>query len=527
MTNMFGPGRALRHPGLPKALLYGVLVFVLYRSALSRLVFLDWGRDDYSHCALVPFVFLYLLWEKRRRLEATGPSPSWAGFLPLAGGIGLFWLGELGGDFFSLYLSLWLVLVGLLWIHLGWRTVRTMGFALLIMPTMFPLPGFLDARLLLELKLASSRLGVAMLQAAGVSAHREGNVIDLGFTQLQVVDACSGMRYVLPLMVLSLLMAHWFRAVPWKKVALVATAVPLAILFNSLRIAATGILSSLWGPQAAEGFFHGFSGGLIFLFALPTLLLEMRLLKGFVRAETGIFAAKGQGVGTAREDKARARVKPSLMRSLVQPVFVAAVVLLSAALALSHGVRFCKEVPLTIPFARFPSGLGEWTGVRRAMEARFIEALHPTDYLMLACRNDAGREVFFSALYYGSQRKGEAAHSPETCLPGSGWEVSMSGTASIDGGNGKRMQVSRAVIARNGTVQLIYFWFPQRGRILTSLYQVKLFAFRDALVRHRTDGALVRIVTPVYGSEGPGTADKRLAGFVKVMNPVLEKHLPR
>ena len=527
MTNMFCPGRALRHPGMPKAILYGVLVFVLYRSALSRLLFLDWGRDDYSHCALIPFVFLYLLWEKRRQLEAAEPSPSGAGFLPLAGGIGLFWLGELGGDFFSLYLSLWLVLVGLLWIHLGWRMVRTMGFALLIMPTMFPLPGFLDARLLLELKLASSRLGVAMLQAAGVSAHREGNVIDLGCTQLQVVDACSGMRYVLPLMVLSLLMAHWCRAEPWKKAALVATAVPLAILINSLRIAATGILSGLRGSQAAEGFFHGFSGGLIFLFALPVLLLVMRLLNRIARAGTGNPTAKVPRSGTTREVKAWAGEGTSFMRSLAQPVFVAAVVLLSATIALSHGVRFDEEVPLTIPFARFPSELGEWTGVRQAMEARFIEALHPSDSLMLACRNDAGREVFFSAVYYGSQRKGEAVHSPETCLPGSGWEVRASGTASIDKGNGKRMQVSRAVIAKNGSVQLVYFWFPQRGRILTSLYQVKLSAFRDALVRHRTDGALVRIVTPVYGGEDSGAADKRLIGFVKIMNPVLEKHLPR
>lgn len=519
MKNMFIPLRAIRRPGLLKALLYGALVFVLYRSALSRLVFKDWGRDDYSHCALIPFVFLYLLWEKRQRLEAAEPSPSWSGFLPLATGIGLFWLGELGGEFFSMYLSLWLVLVGLLWIHLGWRTVRTMGFALLIMPTMFPLPGFLNARLLLELKLASSRLGVALLQAAGVSAHREGNVIDLGITQLQVVDACSGMRYVLPLTVLSLLMAYWYRAGLWKKVTLVATAIPLAILFNSLRIAAAGMLCSLRGPQAAEGFFHAFSGGLIFLFTLPALLLEMRLLNRLAPV------AEGPQAVVARE--ANPGGGPCFRRSSVQPVFVTAVLLLTATLALSRGIQFREEVPLRKPFARFPCELGEWTGQRQAMEARFVEALHPSDYLMLACQNDAGREVFFSVAYYGSQRKGEAVHSPETCLPGSGWEVRASGTASIDGGKGKVMQVRRAVIAKSGTVQLIYFWFPQRGRILTSLCQVKLFAFRDALVRHRTDGALVRVVTPVYESEGVGAAEKRLAGFVQVMNPVLEKYLPR
>jgi len=100
-----------------------------------------------------------------------------------------------------------------------------------------------------------------MLQWYGMSAFREGNIIDLGFTQLQVVDACSGLRYLYPLIIMAILLAYFFKSAWWKKVVMVMSAVPLTIATNSLRIAMTGVLYEIWGPAVAEDFFHGFSGG--------------------------------------------------------------------------------------------------------------------------------------------------------------------------------------------------------------------------------------------------------------------------
>lgn len=121
-------------------------------------------------------------------------------------GIAFFWLGELGGEYLTLYLSVWLVLVGLCWFHLGWQKLKIIAFPLVMALAMFPLPGFLYGKISVQLKLISSHLGVAMMQLSGMSAYREGNVIDLGFTQLQVVDACSGLRYLIPLIVLGVLL---------------------------------------------------------------------------------------------------------------------------------------------------------------------------------------------------------------------------------------------------------------------------------------------------------------------------------
>ena len=88
------------------------------------------------------------------------------------------------------------------------------------------------------------------------------------------------------------------------------------------------------------------------------------------------------------------------------------------------------------------------------------------------------------------------------------------------------MRVNRAFMQKTGYKQLSYYWFPQRGRILTNAYQLKIFAFWDALTKHRTDGALVRLITPVYESEELEDADARLQRFVSESNPILSEFLP-
>jgi hypothetical protein len=126
---------------------YGGLIAAVYWAALRWMILHDWALEDYSHCCLIPFVVLYLLWEKRRDLASIPSVPSWVGLIPFGLGIGLFWLGELGGEFFTLYMSLWLVIVGLSWLHLGWAKIKTIWFALVMMLTMFPFPNFVNVRL--------------------------------------------------------------------------------------------------------------------------------------------------------------------------------------------------------------------------------------------------------------------------------------------------------------------------------------------------------------------------------------------
>jgi EpsI family protein len=172
--------------------------------------------------------------------------------------------------------------------------------------------------------------------------------------------------------------------------------------------------------------------------------------------------------------------------------------------------------------------IGEWSGVRSAMERDFLDTLKLSDYLLADYRNPQGKTVNAYVAYNESQRKGESSHSPDSCLPGTGWVFEDSGTVALPvrDAEGNPTVIRRAFIRKDGDRQLTYYWFPQRGRVLTNMFQLKAYAFWDALTRQRTDGALVRLITPVYGAEQPRDADARLQRFALEFVPVLTGFLP-
>lgn len=499
------------------SLLLVVLLGALYRGAATWLVTVDWVREDYSSSAFIPLIAAYLVYERRALLHRAPWAPCWLGLLPFLAGLLLFWVGELSGEFFSLYLSFWLVLVGIVWGWLGTGRLRVLLFPLFFLLAMFPLPNYLNTMLTLKLKLISSWLGVWMIRLYGLSAYREGNVIDLGFTKLQVVDACSGLRYFIPLLVLALLLASYYRASFWKRALLVGSVIPISVLTNGLRIASVGILYQFFGPVVAEGFFHDFSGWFIFMISLGILLVELRLMKRFLSKAPQAEAVEER---EGRETQVAARRFP--------PQVAVPLLLLVACLAAATGIDFRQKVVPARSFNEFPLELSGWKGSRTSMEQPYLDSLKLDDYSMVDYRDAGGRTVSLYVAYYGSQSKGASIHSPATCLPGSGWNFEESGAVSVPlGGGAGSMQVSRACMQKDGIRELTYYWFPQRGRNLTSTWQLKLYNFWDALTRQRTDGALVRIITPLYDTEGAADAERRLQAFTREVAPVLARFLPR
>jgi len=504
-----------------KAACYACAVVLMYYSTLKELYF-QWLGEENSYCWFIPFVTLYIIWEKRVELTRLASAPSWLGLVPLGMGILLFWLGELGGEYMTLYLSLWLVIIGVVWLHLGWRKMRIIAFALIVMLAMFPLPNFINTRATVWAKNISSQLGVWMLHMIGMSAYREGNIIDLGFTLLQVVDACSGLRYILPMMLFGLLFAYWFNAHIWKKTALFLSSIPLSILLNSLRIALTGILYSVIGVAAAEGFFHGFSGWLVFMASLPFFLIEMLVFKKLPPKEK-----YGRATQVIAGENVNRLEKTKNGKAFLQPQFVMSMAVLLLTVGLSQGIEFRQRVAIGRPFNQFPMQIGEWKGSPEVMEREFRDALDFSDYILATYTDSRGKTVNLYVAYYQDQRKGESIHSPETCIPMNGWTFNQAGDSTVTLADGKTsVEINRALIEKTGTRELAYFWFPQRGRNLTKLYQMKLFTFWDALTKQRTDGALVRVLTPVYESEQVEDAEQRLQTFTRNIVPVLEGFIP-
>ncbi|MEE9518445.1 MAG: VPLPA-CTERM-specific exosortase XrtD [Candidatus Adiutricales bacterium] len=518
-----------RPVGWANAAVYGILMIGIYYSAFTWLIRHDWEREDYSYAYLIPFIVLYLVWDKRDKLAEFRSRVSWKGLIPFVIGLFLFWLGELGGEYFSLYMSSWLILVGICWIHLGWTKLKALAFPLFITLAMFPLPSFLYNRVTLELKLISSKIGVDMMQWFGMSAFREGNIIDLGFTQLQVVDACSGLRFVIPLLILSLLMAYFYRAALWKRIVLVLSSVPLSIVTNSLRIALTGFFYEIWGQKVAEGFFHGFSGWIIFITSVVVLLLEIGILRLLppkkVRSENNRKFNQEQDQSET-EKKVSSDKNPWLPMKSAQ--FIVITILLGITLIISQTFDFREKIPMAESFADFPLKIGQWAGNRQVLEQKFIDELDFTDYVMIDFRKTDGKQINFYVAYYESQRKGESIHSPASCLPGSGWSFEQAGISQLNvpGFYSGSIPVSRAFMKKGDSQQLVYYWFPQRDRVLTNLYQLKIFTFWNALTKQRTDGALVRLITPVYSKENIDQAEERIKVFGAEIVPVLMKFLP-
>lgn len=512
--------------GWVKAGLLGSFVVLLYRDALINL-WGKWGREEYSYGYFILPIVLYLIWEKRAELKRVPSVPSWWGSIPVGIGIAFYALGELGGEFTLLFISLWLVLVGLSWLYLGWRKLKVIAFPLCFLLVMFPPPNLIYNNLSLRLQLISSQVGVAMIQIFGMTAYREGNVIDLGFTQLQVVDACSGLRYLFPLLALGILLAYYFRASFWKRVVLVLSTVPVTVFTNSLRIASVGFLFPILGAKAAEGFFHDFSGWLIFMVSLVILLGELwvlnRIFPNAIRP-----ANADHGIDSHLVPSNEAQSIGVFQAILRPPQYVVAAGLLVAMLVIYGNVDFREKVPASKPFNLMPLAVGEWQGTLNSMGPDLIAALNLSDYTLIDYRNPQGREINIYIAYNDSQRKGKSTHSPDSCLPGSGWIFRESGTVAMKalGGVDPSMRVKRAYMEKNGVRQIGYYWFPQRGRILTNMYQLKFYAFWDALTRHRTDGALVRMITPVYEAERTEDAEARLQGFAQQFVPILNEYIP-
>src|SRR5207249_712323 len=202
----------------------------------------------------------------------------WWGLAVISAGLFLYWIGEFAILYVLQHVSLWMVIAGLVIGLIGVRGARAIAFPLSYLLTCIPLPVFLYASLSSQLQLWSSALGVGFLQLVGVTAFREGNVIDLGPIQLQVSEACSGIRYLLPLTSLALLCAYLFKERMWKRVVLVLSSIPLSVLVNGFRIGMIGMLVEWYGQGAAEGFYHLFEGWVLFMASLGLLILEMWVL---------------------------------------------------------------------------------------------------------------------------------------------------------------------------------------------------------------------------------------------------------
>jgi exosortase len=276
---------------IPRSALVGLAAAAaavwLYGGVASKLVH-DWLHDDnYSHGVLIVPLALFFAWERRAALRQAPIAGSIAGLILVAASLGLLVAGTLGAELFLTRVSIIGTIAGTVLFLCGWRHVRILAFPLLFLFLMVPIPAIIFNQIAFPLQLLASKLGTAGMQACSVPVLREGNVIVLANTTLEVAEACSGIRSLVSLLTLGIVYGYFTDKRVWVRTFVALSTVPIAIAANGFRVGGTGVLAHYYGPDLAQGFFHEFSGWLVFVVALVMLFVLTYIIRTVAPERTG------------------------------------------------------------------------------------------------------------------------------------------------------------------------------------------------------------------------------------------------
>ena len=265
-----------------KPWLAGALVAVgfalLYRQVIVKLV-MDWYNDDnYSHGFLIVPLALYFASERRGRLAKMPLAPSAFGLVVVLGSLGVLIAGILGSELFLTRISIIGTVAGVLLFVCGWQHLRALAFPVAFLLLMIPIPAIIFNQIAFPLQLLASQFGESAMRIADVPVLREGNVLILANTTLEVAEACSGIRSLVSLLTLAIVLGYFSDPRGWVRTLVALSSIPVAIVTNGFRVAGTGIAAHRFGAEAAEGFFHEFSGWLVFVTAFMLMLAVQRAI---------------------------------------------------------------------------------------------------------------------------------------------------------------------------------------------------------------------------------------------------------
>ncbi len=253
----------------------------LYHDVIINMATQWYNDPNNSHGFLVPLISAYLLWEKREDIKEADIVPSNFGIIVLLFGILLLIVGNIAAELFTMRFSMIVVMAGLIIFLAGFTLFRVVLLPLGYLILMIPIPYILYNAVAFPLKLFAAKSAVAFLRLIEIPVYRDGNIIALAQTTLEVADACSGIRSLMSLIALGIALSFFTQRGWPRRILLVVFAVPVAIFVNVMRVIITGILAHYYGEKAATGFFHEFSGFVMFAVAMGMLIALSLALSRF------------------------------------------------------------------------------------------------------------------------------------------------------------------------------------------------------------------------------------------------------
>ncbi|MGA3194134.1 MAG: VPLPA-CTERM-specific exosortase XrtD [Terriglobales bacterium] len=519
-----------RSPLLGGALLL-LLIAWLYHSILYHLA-LQWIRDpNFQLGMFVPAFSLYVLWLERDNLKRIAPSSSWVGLPLVVLAMLMLVLGVLGVELFTSRFSLVVLIAGLILLLHGRALFRAVLFPWAFLVLMIPLPGLILQQVTFPLQMLAAKLATFLLQTAGVPALREGNVILLPYMALEVVEACSGIRSLFSLVTLAIIYGYLLEKRIWVRITLAVSAVPIAVVANGLRIFGTGIVGK-WDPAKAEGFFHEFQGWLVFVVSLILLFTLHSLINLIWKPAPDSHSDSSSLPALYPQDRKLQRgpnPSPALLSILSARFLIPALLMFATAAGLQAYSRKGDVVLTRQPLSSLPTQIDGWTGTDDTLDDPTLELLGHPEYVLRnyveASLQQPDIGVFIA--YYPSQASGDTIHSPAHCLPGAGWVPTSRKIIYLTGADGTKFPANRFVISKAGERELAIYWFQAHGRGVANEYMAKYYLIADSIRMHRSDGGLVRFITPMYPGESADAAQARVMAFGNHILPLLNDYIPR
>ena len=486
-----------------------------------------WSLPEYSHGPLIPILsgLLFL-----RQLKEYPPDPGpkrnrWVGVTVVVVSLMMATLGKLANiaDIVAYATILWVG--GILLVSFGWATGKHFWPPVVHLVYMLPLPGVIYYKMTTWLQFISSELGVWFLRLLSVPVFLDGNIIDLGITKLHVAEACSGLRYLFPILSFSYIFAVLYKGPMWHKAVLLISAAPITVFMNSVRIAIAGVIVQYYGLDWLDGFTHFFEGWVIFIACILLLFLLARIMLFFNSRKMGLAEALDLETDGLMTQASRIR----LVRASPAMITVAALMLGATLAYQAVPDRGAGQIARE-SFTTFPRQIGDWrqSGPASTLADSVATNLGADDYHSIQLANpEAAAQVGLFAAWYDDQSKG-GVHSPEVCLPGSGWEIAWLERTDMTAEMGwdTPFNINRAIIQKGETRMMVYYWFDQKGRKIAWDMAAKYWLMMDGIATGRTDGALVRLTTPILPGESDMDADVRLRDVMKSLIEPLPRFIP-
>jgi exosortase D (VPLPA-CTERM-specific) len=458
-------------------LILWVTTFIpIYPSLVNKWV----SNVDNSYGIYVILVSLFFIWQKREELKRIEISNSnWGGVILILS-MGLYILSYAGGIAVIARGMISLSLIGLVLFTLGKTIFKILAFPLLFLFFMVPVPDSILGLISFPLQIFSTKLSAFILQTISIPVFREGNMLYFAQTQLEVAEACSGIRSIMSFFMLSFMLAHVSRSNWTLRSILIISAIPLAFCADILRVSGTGILAHFFGAKVATGFLHEFSGFLTFFFGFMVLWGIFLIIREKDSEQYELKAHNSQLTKSAMSKKS----------------FIVSLITFFVTICLSILIAHRGEpVVVKTNLENIPMEIGGYKATEDFFSDAVYKELNADKHVYRHYRDDLGNEVDLYIGYYGTAKGGRTPHNPYGCLPGAGWGITDSKRISLKADYyTEGVPVNYVLALKDDRYNVMLHWYQSsKTKVISGGIQHNIKRFMGKVFANRDDGAFVRI----------------------------------